>query len=109
MIAKFGKEPSRGIVDALVDVGARPPPATSTLDGLLRRQAWRGAYRFLPSRISEEARQADAIIGPLVLAETIVGMIDPSTTLSPATPRTRSLLSSTASGKLPIRQVPQAW
>src|SRR5215813_8945169 len=42
----------------------------------------------------------------LVLPETIVGMIDASTTRSPSRPRTRNWSSTTAIGSLPILHVP---
>src|SRR5690606_26449887 len=62
-------------------------------------------------RISSAARQAIAITGPFVFAETWVGITEQSTTRSPVTPLTRRHSSRTASRSpsTPILQVPTLW
>lgn len=59
------------------------------------------------SRIRSAARHASALIGSLVLPETRVGMIEPSATRKPDTPRTRSRSSRTAIASCPILQIPE--
>ena len=49
------------------------------------------------------------IVGELVLPEVIRGMIEASTTRSPAIPFTRSCGSTTARGSVPMRAVPTGW
>src|SRR6218665_802958 len=48
-------------------------------------------------------------MGALVLPETSVGIAEPSITRRPAMPCTRRRASTTASGSLPMRQVPTGW
>ena len=52
-----------------------------------------------------------AIAGALVLPDGIKGMIEQSITLSPSTPRTRSLPSTTDVGSVagPILRLPDGW
>src|SRR5215468_1786121 len=83
-----------------------------------RREAVGEGPNFWGSSLSESSmrlgRRLDHV-GPfsaimmtdaLVLPETIVGMIDASTTRSPSSPRTRNSSSTTAIGSLPILHVP---
>ena len=65
---------------------------------------------YAPSCIVElmisAARHANAMVGPLVLPEGKVGMIDASTILRPPTPRTRICASTTDLSSPPMRHVP---
>jgi hypothetical protein len=61
---------------------------------------------YAPARISSAAFSAIASTVAFGLAVGSDGITEASTTLSPSTPRTRSSLSVTASGPVPIRQVP---
>jgi hypothetical protein len=54
------------------------------------------------------ARQAIAMVGPLVLPEGITGMIEVSITRTPSIPRTLSSGSTTEAGSFPIRHDPTA-
>src|SRR4051812_40418610 len=56
-------------------------------------------------RIRSEARSAIMITAALMLAPGTLGITEASTTRRPSTPFTRRLLSTTASGSSPIRQV----
>ena len=56
-----------------------------------------------------EAFSPIMMIGPLVLADIKVGMIDPSATRKPSMPRTYSSGSTTAISSMPILQVPTGW
>ena len=49
------------------------------------------------------------MVAALVLPETTAGMIEASTTRSPAMPRTRSRSSTTALASWPMRQVLTGW
>ena len=61
--------------------------------------------------MNSATRSAIIMVVTLVLARTTSGMIDASATRRPATPRTRSLVSTTAmaSSSGPILQVPEMW
>ncbi len=63
-------------------------------------------YPGLSSRIRSAAFSAIITVGAFVFPPISRGMTEASTTLSPATPRTRRLGSTTAISSRPIRQVP---
>jgi hypothetical protein len=65
---------------------------------------------FYP-RIQVEAFYAIIRVGELMFPETIKGITEASTTLTPSTPRSLNLLSTTALGSsaVPILQVPHGW
>ena len=95
-------------------------PAAGLAGGLRRLQSSEGRRSCekldagLPvhrasSRISSAARHAMAIIGPLVLPDSMVGATERSITRKPCTPLTRSRASTTLCSSPPMRQVPQAW
>ena len=67
------------------------------------------AGRDCSCNMNSAARSASMITGAFVLPDTSVGMTEQSTTRSPATPRTRSRSSTTASGSSagPILAVPE--
>src|SRR3546814_19931197 len=64
------------------------------------------AAAFLLLRMMSAAFMATAMPGALVLPDTMVGMMEVSTTRSPSTTRTRSEGSTTELASGPIRQVP---
>ena len=67
-----------------------------------------GICHLLP-RIRSAAFSAMAMVGALVLEDTISGMIELSQTRNPEMPRTRSCVSTTAIASRPILQVPTGW
>ena len=56
-----------------------------------------------------EAFSATMIVGALVLQEGTNGMTEASTTLRPSSPRSLQIGRHTASGPLPMAQVPAGW
>jgi DNA-binding MarR family transcriptional regulator len=62
-----------------------------------------------PADDRSAARSPIIIDAAFVLPPTMFGMIDASATRSPATPRTRSVGSTTARSSVPIRHVPTGW
>jgi hypothetical protein len=66
-------------------------------------------FQIWSCRIRSDAFSAIITTGELVLPDTSVGMIEQSTTRSPARPRTRSRASTTAIASSPILQVPDGW
>lgn len=64
-----------------------------------------GLYR-MSERIMSAAFSAIMITGEFVLPDTMVGMIDASTTRRPLRPRTHNRSSTTAMASFPILQVP---
>ena len=108
------------IVEAVRDVSARSADNErdhgKSSDGLCdERQGFR---LFLPLRertlghfpaINSAAFSAMAMIGRLVFPLITVGISEPSITRRLSMPRTRSLLSTTASRSSPMRHVPTGW
>src|SRR3546814_2011602 len=87
----------------------RPPISTRTYTlfpypTLFRSGDGHAAAAFLLLRMMSAAFMATAMAGALVLPDTMVGMMEVSTTRSPSTPRTRSEGSTTEVASGPIRQ-----
>src|SRR6218665_73459 len=74
-----------------------------------RRPVTRHESALASCRIRSTAFSAIITMGALVLPETSVGIAEPSITRRPAMPCTRRRASTTASGSLPMRQVPTGW